>query len=70
MNRRLVAYYKRMGFTVVHEVEGSRLSDLPHLLIWGGAGTRMNGNVQQLLRRWSKALLAQTQQTENLRTTT
>jgi hypothetical protein len=59
-----------MGFTVEHEVEGGRLSDLPHLLVWGGAGTRMNADVQQLLRRWSKALLAQTSQTENLITTT
>ena len=38
-----------MGFTVERVVEGGRLSDLPHLLVWGGVGTRMNGDVPQLL---------------------
>ena len=63
IHRRLVAYYRRMGFTVVCDVEGGRLSDLPHLLVWGGVGTRMNGNVPRLLHRWSKALLGRTGQT-------
>ncbi len=68
IHRRLVAYYRRMGFIVEREVEGGKLSDLPHLLIWGGVGTRMNGDVQRLLRRWSKALLARTGQTVELQT--
>ena len=66
---RLVAYYRRMGFTVERVVEGGRLSDLPHLLVWGGVGTRMKGDVPQLLRRWSKALLARIGQTVELQTT-
>ena len=69
-HRRLVAYYRRMGFTVEHEMEGGRLSDLPHLLVWGGLGTRMNGSVQKLLRRWSKALLAQSPQAKDVSTPT
>jgi len=32
------------------------LSDLPHLLVWGGAGTRMNCNPKQFLRRWAPLL--------------
>ena len=53
---RLVKYYRRMGFEKVLEVGSNGLSDLPHLLVWGGAGTRMNCNPEHFLRRWAPLL--------------
>eukprot|EP00850_Spirogloea_muscicola_P005084 SM000023S07540 [mRNA] locus=s23:26248:27253:- [translate_table: standard] len=53
---KLVRYYRRLGFKVVHEVEGGSLHDVGHMLVWGGRGTRMNGDIDQLLRQWSKML--------------
>eukprot|EP00850_Spirogloea_muscicola_P017672 SM000154S01407 [mRNA] locus=s154:288033:289040:+ [translate_table: standard] len=53
---KLVRYYRRLGFEVVHEVEGGSLHDVGHTLVWGGRGTRMNGDIEQLLRQWSKTL--------------
>ena len=54
--QRLVSYYKRIGFTPIREVGLGGLRDLPDLLVWGGAGTRMDADVQILLRRWTRAL--------------
>ncbi len=45
-----------MGFEKVLEVGNNGLSDLPHLLVWGGAGTRMNCSPEQFLRRWAPLL--------------
>lgn len=42
------------GLEVVREVGGNGLRDLPDLLVWGGAGTRMNGNLEHILRKCSK----------------
>lgn len=53
---KLVRYYGRLGFEAVHEVEGGSVGDLPHMLMWGGVGTRMDGNIVRLLSRWSRAL--------------
>ena len=44
------------GFKVIREVGGNGLRDLPDLLVWGGVGTRMNGDIEKMLRRWSPAL--------------
>jgi hypothetical protein len=30
--------------------------DLPHLLVWGGEGTRMDADIQEALGRWTPAL--------------
>jgi hypothetical protein len=30
--------------------------DVPHLLVWGGEGTRMDADVDAALRRWTPAL--------------
>ena len=57
-HRRLVAYYRRMGFVFEREVGDSGLADLPHLLVCGGVGTRMNGDVPVLLHRWSRVMRA------------
>lgn len=48
----LVRFYTRMGFKVVREVDGSSVADLSHMLVWGGKGTRMNANVEDLFLKW------------------
>jgi hypothetical protein len=30
--------------------------DLPHLLVWGGEGTRMDADITKALQRWTPAL--------------
>jgi hypothetical protein len=32
------------------------LQDLPHLLVWGGEGTRMDADIDEALGRWTPAL--------------
>ncbi|MQL70240.1 hypothetical protein Taro_002523 [Colocasia esculenta] len=49
---KLVRFYRRMGFRAVREVDGSSAGDLPHLLVWGGRGTRMDAGVEELLAKW------------------
>ena len=56
MHARLVRYYSRFGFQPVLEVTGGRLSDLPHMLVWGGAGTRMDADLGDMLGRWTPAI--------------
>ncbi|KAG2496074.1 hypothetical protein HYH03_005993 [Edaphochlamys debaryana] len=53
---RLVKYYSYFGFKPVRTVGGNGLSDLPHLLVWGGEGTRMDADIRAMLRRWTPAL--------------
>ena len=56
---KLVNYYTRLGFEPVRVVgngENGFMSDLPDLLVWGGAGTRMNAQVDELLERWSHVI--------------
>ncbi|KAI8103448.1 hypothetical protein M9435_004787 [Picochlorum sp. BPE23] len=48
VHRKLVRYYERMGFEVECEVTGENLSDIFHLLVWGGVGTRMNADLRQV----------------------
>jgi hypothetical protein len=51
-----VRYYSFFGFKEVKRVGGNGLSDLPHMLVWGGEGTRMDADVRQMLRKWTPAL--------------
>ncbi|KAF3435558.1 hypothetical protein FNV43_RR22647 [Rhamnella rubrinervis] len=51
-HRKLVRFYTRIGFKAVHEVTGSSFGDLAHMLVWGGIGTRMDANVEELLIKW------------------
>ncbi|KAJ3673962.1 hypothetical protein LUZ60_005954 [Juncus effusus] len=53
-HNKLVRFYKRMGFRVVHEVDGSSMNDLAHMLVWGGRGTRMDADIEELLVKWSR----------------
>ena len=56
MHARLVGYYRRFGFVPVRVVEGGSLGDLPHMLVWGGVGTRMDADIETMLRRWGRAI--------------
>ncbi|CAI0470536.1 unnamed protein product [Linum tenue] len=49
---KLVKFYIRIGFKAVHEVSGSTLEDLAHMLVWGGIGTRMDAEIDHLLLKW------------------
>ncbi|KDP44497.1 hypothetical protein JCGZ_16330 [Jatropha curcas] len=49
---KLVRFYRRIGFKAVHEVTGSTMGDLAHMLVWGGIGTRMDADVEELLVKW------------------
>jgi hypothetical protein len=54
---RLVTYYRYFGFRPKHRVGGRGfLVDLPHLLVWGGEGLRMDLDVDATLARWGRAL--------------
>lgn len=53
---RLVRAYRRVaGFEVVKRVEGDKISDVPHQLVWGAVGSRMDAAVEAQLRRWGGA---------------
>lgn len=54
-HRRLVRYFKRLGFEPIREV-GAAAGDLPLRLVWGGAGLLMRGSCRQGLMRASRAL--------------
>lgn len=38
------------------QVGGNGLSDVPHMLVWGGEGTRMDADIQAMLRKWTPSL--------------
>ncbi len=49
-HRRLVRYFRRLGFRPVREVEAGPL-DLALRMVWGGSGLLMHGDCQEGLRR-------------------
>lgn len=56
-NARLVRYYTyTFGFRTILQVGGDGLADLPHLLVWGGEGTRMDADIAAMLKKWGPAL--------------
>lgn len=55
---KLVRFYTRIGFQTVHEVTGSSIRDLAHLLVWGGKGTRMDADIEVLLVKWGRRFKA------------
>jgi hypothetical protein len=55
-HERLVRYYRYFGFEPVYTVGGNGLADWPHLLVWGGEGTRMDADVAKMLRKWTPAI--------------
>jgi hypothetical protein len=55
-HRRLVRYFRGLGFTPVRELGAAPL-DLPQRLVWGGAGLLMQGDCAEGLRRCARRLL-------------
>ncbi|KAL1557888.1 hypothetical protein AAHA92_08422 [Salvia divinorum] len=49
---KLVRFYTRLGFEQVYEVKGGSLRDLGDMLVWGGVGTRMDANLEDLMIKW------------------
>ena len=53
---RLVKAYSRVaGFKVVRRICGDKFGDLPHQLVWGAVGSRMDSEFESQLRRWGGA---------------
>ena len=57
--KKLVAYYGRLGFEKVRVVGEGAATDLFDLLVWGGVGTRMNGDLEELLGKWGSIVRRQ-----------
>eukprot|EP00268_Persea_americana_P030233 TRINITY_DN29276_c0_g1_i1.p1 TRINITY_DN29276_c0_g1~~TRINITY_DN29276_c0_g1_i1.p1 ORF type:complete len:224 (+),score=43.31 TRINITY_DN29276_c0_g1_i1:122-793(+) len=55
---KLVRFYTRMGFKSVHEVNGSSIGDLALMLVWGGKGTRMDADIEELMVKWGRRFKA------------
>jgi len=54
-SKKLVRYFKLIGFKIVKEV-GTSPVDLLLRLVWGGAGTLMNGECISILKKLEKKL--------------
>jgi len=54
-SKKLVRYFKLIGFKIVKEV-GSSPADLFLRLVWGGAGTLMTGECISILKKLKKKL--------------
>ena len=54
-SKKLVRYFKLIGFKIVKEV-GSSPVDLLLRLVWGGAGTLMKGECNSILKKLEKKL--------------
>ena len=54
-HRRLVRYFRQLGFEPIREV-GAAAMDLPLRLVWGGAGLLMRGDITAGLERVSRRL--------------
>ena len=54
-SKKLVRYFNLIGFKIVKEV-GSSPVDLLLRLVWGGAGTLMNGECISILKKLEKKL--------------
>ena len=54
-HRRLVRYFRQLGFEPIREV-GAAAMDLPLRLVWGGAGLLMRGDITAGLERVRRRL--------------
>ena len=54
-SKKLVRYFKLIGFKITKEV-GSSPGDLLLRLVWGGAGTLMTGDCNHILKKLEKKL--------------
>lgn len=37
---------------------GTGITDIPHMIVWGGVGTRMDADIPELLEKWARAVLS------------
>jgi len=54
-HKRLIRYYKTAGFEEVRYV-GEELKDIPDRLVWGGCGTLMMNDIEQVLQKWTRII--------------
>ncbi|CAM6093626.1 unnamed protein product [Calypogeia fissa] len=57
---KLVKYYSRFGFKRMYEVNDEELKFYLDRIVWGGVGTRMDADCEELLRRWCAVLKPKT----------
>ena len=62
-HKRLVRYYRQVGFNVVKYV-GDGFKDIPDRLIWGGAGTLMDGTIDEFCHKWTNLMKLMQQRTK------
>ena len=48
-------YYRYFGFQVLRVVEGGWM-DIGEMLVWGGIGTKLRANVEDVLTKWTPML--------------
>lgn len=63
-HERLLRYYSYFGFKRVRSVGDNGLRDIPDLLVWGGVGTRMDADVESMLRKWTPAFRSRLQDSQ------
>ena len=63
-HKRLVRYYRRVGFKVVKYV-GDDVQNIPDRLIWGGCGTLMKEDVDVLIQKWANTLALMKERTSS-----
>lgn len=54
-HKRLVRFYKYTGFKVIKYI-GEDFQDIPARMVWGGCGTLMRANIDDLLPLWTSIL--------------
>ena len=54
-HKRLIRYYKIMGFREVRYV-GEEIRDIPDRLVWGGVGTLMTEDIDAVLTKWTRII--------------
>jgi len=54
-HKRLIRYYRMMGFREVRYV-GEEIRDIPDRLVWGGVGTLMTEDIDAVLTKWTRII--------------
>mgnify|MGYP006215232179 CR=1 FL=1 len=54
-HKKLVNYYARSGFKIIKYV-GDDFRDIPARMVWGGCGTLMRADIDEVLQSWTVIL--------------
>ena len=54
-HKRLVRFYSLSGFQIIKYI-GDDFQDIPARMVWGGCGTLMRANIDDLLLLWTQIL--------------